>query len=93
MLRPTTIFGELRDILPKCYFTFQIVNDIGADQTARMRRLDCAFVVVIKKSQGFSCLCPNDVEAQASRLLRGYAPGPHKDFLCTNMKVYLYNYL
>ena len=29
----------------------------------------------IKKSQGFSCLCPYDVEAQASWPPPGYAPG------------------
>ena len=28
----------------------------------------------IKKSQGFSCICPYDVEAKASCPLPGYAP-------------------
>ena len=36
MLKPTK--------MENCYFTFQIANK-GADQTAHMRRLVCAFVV------------------------------------------------
>ena len=54
---------------------FQIATDKGADQTARMRRLICTFVVC--KSQGFSCLCSFDVEAQASWPPPGYAPDFH----------------
>ena len=47
MLKPTKN-GELIDIWP----SFQIANNKGADQTARMRRLVCAFVV--RKQLGFS---------------------------------------
>ena len=50
------------------YFTFQIANNKGADQTARMRRLVCTFVVR-KSHRG-----PYDVEAQASWPLPGYEP-------------------
>ena len=57
MLKPTKLFGELRDILP-CYFTFQIANDKGADQTARMRRLICAFVVRYQEKSGFLVSMP-----------------------------------
>ena len=57
MLKPTKIFGELRDIWP-CYFTFQIANDKGADQTARMRRLICAFVIRNKEKSGFLVSMP-----------------------------------
>ena len=46
MLKPT----QMR---MKRYFTFQIANNKGADQTARMRRLVCAFVVRKQQSQGF----------------------------------------
>ena len=46
-------------------FTFQKANNKGADQTARMRRLVCAFVVCNRQSQGFSRLGPYDFEAQA----------------------------
>ena len=52
MLKPTKIFGELRDILP-CYFTFQLGNDKGTGQTARMRRLVCAFDVRNQEKSGF----------------------------------------
>ena len=45
---------------------FQIANNKGADQTARMHRLFCAFVVRKEQSQGFSHRGPYDVEAQAS---------------------------
>ena len=59
MLKPT-----LRDIWPT-YFTFQMANNKGADQTEWMRRLICAFVVHKQQSQGFSRRGPYDVEAQA----------------------------
>ena len=36
------------------YRTSQKANNKFAGQTARMRRLDCAFVVSIKQSQGFT---------------------------------------
>ena len=36
------------------YYTIQAVNDKGADQTGRVRRLICAFVVRIWHKQGFS---------------------------------------
>ena len=52
MLKPTKIFGELRDIRPS-YFTLNKANNKGADQTARMRRLVCAFVVCKQQSQDF----------------------------------------
>ena len=42
---------ELTDIWPS-YFTFQIADSKGADPTARMRRLVCAFVVRMHQSQG-----------------------------------------
>ena len=48
------------------YFTFQIANNKGTDQTARMRRLVGAIVVCKEQSQGFSHRGPSDVEAQAS---------------------------
>ena len=44
------------------YFTFQIANKKGADQTARMPRLVCTFVVCEEQSQGFSGRDPYDVE-------------------------------
>ena len=69
MWKPPPKNGELRDIRPS-YFTFQIVNNKGADQTALMRRLVCAFVVGKQQSQGFSY----DVEAHASRPPPGYNP-------------------
>ena len=59
--------GELRDIWTS-YFTFQIVNNKGTDQTACMRRLVCTFVLRKQQSQGFSCRGPYDVEAKASWL-------------------------
>ena len=46
------------------YFTFQMTNDKGADQTARMRRLICAFVVRKQLNQGFPRRGSYDVEAQ-----------------------------
>ena len=36
------------------FFSFQIVKNKGADQTARMRRLACAIVFRKQQSQGFS---------------------------------------
>ena len=59
----------------KSYFTFQIVNNKGADQTARMRRLVCAYVIRKQQSQDFSRRGSYDVEAQASCPPPGYAPG------------------
>ena len=57
MLKPTKIFGKLRDILP-CYFILQIANDKVADQTARMRRLVCTFVVRNQELPGFLVSMP-----------------------------------
>ena len=65
------LFRELGDIWP-CFFTFQIVNNKGADQTARMRRLVCAFVVCKQQSRGFSRWGPYDVETSA--WLRAWDP-------------------
>ena len=47
---------------------------------ALIRLCGCAgwsapLLLAIKKSQGFSCLCPYDVEAQASWPTSGYRPG------------------
>ena len=68
--------GELRDIRPiYSYFTFQIANNKGADQTARMRRLVCACVVPKQQSHCFSGRGPFDVDAHASWPPPGYAPG------------------
>ena len=39
---------------PALYFTTQASNNKGADQTARMRRLVCAFVDRILQKQAFS---------------------------------------
>ena len=60
------------------YFAFQIANNKGADQTARMRRLVCAFVVRKQQSQGFSYRGPYEVEAQPSWPAPGCASGPYK---------------
>ena len=57
LLKPTKIFGELRDIRP-CYFTFQIANDKGAEKTAQMRRLVCAFVLRNQEKSGFLMSMP-----------------------------------
>ena len=54
-------YGELR-------VEFQIGNNKGADQTAQMRRLVCAFVVSKQQSQLFSRRGPYNVEAHASWL-------------------------
>ena len=51
MLKPTK---KWRMDLTYIYFTFQIVNNKGADQTVMMRRLVCAFVVRKQQSQVFS---------------------------------------
>ena len=45
---------RLARILILSYCTFQITNNKDADQTARMLRLVCTFVVRILKSQVFS---------------------------------------
>ena len=77
MLKPTKKhFRELGNILPS-YFTFQIANNKGADQTAWMHRLVCAFVVRKQQSQGGSCRGPYDVEAHASWPPPCYAPAYH----------------
>ena len=55
-------------------FTFHIANNKGVDQTARMRRLVCAFVVHKQQFQGFSRRGPYDDEAQASWPPPAYAP-------------------
>ena len=39
-------------------YTFQIVNNKGADQTVQMRRLFCAFVVHTQQSQVYLCSGP-----------------------------------
>ena len=64
--------GNLYDL---SYFTSQISNNKGADQTARMRRLVSTFVVRKQQSDGFSCRGPCDVEAHASWSPPGLAPG------------------
>ena len=60
MLKHTKTKLENRDTsdLSPSNFTFQIVNNKGADQSARMRRLICVFVV----RKGFSHRDPYDVE-------------------------------
>ena len=63
--------GEFRDIWPN---NFQMENNKGVDQTARMRRLVCTLVVRKQQSQGFSLSDPYDVETQASWPPPGYAP-------------------
>ena len=68
------LFWELGDIWPS-YFFFQIANNKGAEQTARMHRLVCAFVVCKQQSQDFSRRGPYDVEAHASWPPPGYMPG------------------
>ena len=46
MLKPTKVKRRIKSYLAySSYITFQIANNNGADQTARMRRLVCAFVV------------------------------------------------
>ena len=59
---------------PTKNYTFQIANNKGADQTARMRRLVYASVVRKQQSQGFSRPDPYDVEAEASCPPSSYAP-------------------
>ena len=46
-------------------FTFKIANNKGVDQTARMRKLLCAFVVHKQQRKSFLHRGPYDVEAQA----------------------------
>ena len=72
------------------YFTFQIANNKGADQTARMRMLVCAFVVGKQQIQVFSRWGPYDVEAQASWPPPGYAPvcGHTEGTLCHHCSYY-----
>ena len=67
MLKPTK----------KSYFTFQIKNNKRADQTSRMCRLVCTFVVCKQQSKGFSHTDPYDVEAKAFWLLPCCAHGMH----------------
>ena len=45
-------YGKLRDIWPS-YFTFQMANNKGPDQTTQMHRLVCAFAFCKQQSQGF----------------------------------------
>ena len=59
--------------LENCYFTFQIAKNKGADQTARVRRLVCAFVFCKQQSKSFSSRGTYDVEANAPRPPPGYA--------------------
>ena len=65
MLKPMENYG---------YFTFQIAKNKCADQTARMRRLICAFVVRKQQSQRFSVRGSYDGEAKESWPPPGYAP-------------------
>ena len=58
-----------------CYLTFQIENNKGADQYARMRRLFCAFVFQKQQSQCSSHTAPYDFDAQAPWPQPGYVPG------------------
>ena len=62
---------------PTKNYTFQIANNKGADQTARMRRLVYASFVRKQQSQGFSHPDPYDVEAEASWPPISYAPKMH----------------
>ena len=57
---------EIYEVSDLVILLFQISNNKGADQTARMRRLVCAFIVRKEQSQGFSCPGPYDVEVPAS---------------------------
>ena len=66
MLKPTKKWRN--KVLYVNLFTVHIVNNKGADQTVRMRRLVCAFVVHKQQYQGFSRHGPYDVKAQASGL-------------------------
>ena len=57
---------------------FQIANNKGADQTARMRRLVCAFVVRKHQIRGFFRMeAHNDAEAPASWPPLVYVPDIH----------------
>ena len=60
-----TTLLSYRDQLENCKFTcskfrytFNLANNKGADQTAQMRRLVCAFVVRKHRRQVFSCRGP-----------------------------------
>ena len=46
----TAQLQRLARILKINYYTLQIANNKGADQTARMRRLICSFVVRMQQS-------------------------------------------
>ena len=71
MLKPTK--------MENCYLTFQIANK-GADQTAQMRRLVCAFAVCKQQSKDVLRRCTYDAEAQASWPPPGAAPGSRDSF-------------
>ena len=49
------------------YNTFQKANNIGADQTARMRRLVCACVIRNTSKTGFLALRPNNGSNRESK--------------------------
>ena len=53
-------------LMAHLHSTFQIANNKGADQTAHMRRLVCAFIVRKSQSQGVSRRGPYNVKVQAS---------------------------
>ena len=65
--------NKMENVWPS-FFNFQIPNNKGADQTARMCRLICAFVVHKQQSQGFSDRGLLDAETQASWPPPGYPP-------------------
>ena len=44
-------YSTIENLSANSYFTVLIVNNKGADQTVRMRRLVCAFVVRKQQSQ------------------------------------------
>ena len=52
------------------YDTFQKANSKGADQTARMRRLVCAFVVRNPRRQVFSRCGPNGKQITPQFLMK-----------------------
>ena len=66
----TTKTEELRYLIVLLYFSAMIVNNKDTDQTVRICRLVCPFVVLCD----FSHRGPCDVEAQASWLLSCYTP-------------------
>ena len=67
---------RIKGFMTYSYFTFHIANNKGADQTARVCRLVCAFVVRKQQYHGFSCRSPYGVEAHASWPPPGYSPVP-----------------